>query len=97
MVSPPEQNRAQDAAATTMTLDQKRTLYRDGYVILRGLVGAVQTSETIVYYLDDTFEGAAEVLALDVGLDVSDIAPFEDAPPVAGRATAQLLLYLGGG
>ena len=72
-------------------------LLEAGYVIVRGVAGAVQTADTVVYYLDETFQGAAEVLALDAGLDVSDIAPFEDAPPVAGRGTAQLMLYLGGG
>ncbi len=67
-----------------------------GYVILRGLVGAVPTPDTVVYYLDETFEGAAEVLALDVGLTVEDIALLDDAPPISGLATAQLVLYLGG-
>lgn len=67
-----------------------------GYNILRGLVGAVQTPDTKVYYLDETFVGAAEVLALDVGLTLDDVAPLEEAPPISGLATAQLVLYLGG-
>lgn len=72
------------------------TLREAGYVIVRGLVGAVQTAETKVYFLDETFRAAAEVLALDAGLTVDDIAPLADAPPIPGRATAQLVLYLGG-
>ena len=67
-----------------------------GYVILRGLVGAVQTTETVVYYLDDTFDAAAQVLALDAGLTIDDVALLAEAPPISGLSTAQLVLYLGG-
>ena len=45
----------------------------------------------------DPDDDANLFLALDAGLTVEDIAPFDEAPPVAGRGTAQMMLYLGGG
>lgn len=66
-----------------------------GYTNIRGLNGAVPLIRTKVFYTD-LFKSAAEVLALDVGLGVEDIAPMSEAPPVAGLGGAQLLLYLGG-
>ena len=66
-----------------------------GYTNIRGVNGAVPLTRTKVFYAE-LFESAAEVMALDVGLEVSDIAPMSEAPPVAGLGAAQLLLYLGG-
>ena len=73
------------------TIDQ---LVEAGYANLRGLVGAVRTTETVIYYIDGA-AGSADRLRTDLGLDV-DIVPLEQAPPVAGRNDAQLILYLGG-
>ena len=66
-----------------------------GYTNIRGVNGAVPLVRTTVFYAEG-FQAAAELLALDAGLEVTDIAPMEDAPPVAGLGAAQLLLYLGG-
>lgn len=67
-----------------------------GYEGVRGLVGAVQATETVVYYQFDGQQSAADRLRVDLGLDSVRIAPFEEAPPVAGRNDAQVILYLGG-
>ena len=62
----------------------------------RGLVGAVKTTETVIYFLDEGARGAAERLRADLELPDVEIALFEGAPPVAGRNDAQLMVYLGG-
>ena len=67
-----------------------------GYDDIRGLVGAVQTPETVIYYRFEVMEPAADRLRADLGLDNVRIALFDEAPPVAGRNDAQLMLYLGG-
>jgi len=66
-----------------------------GYSIIRGVNGSVPLVNSVVFY-DDGFKAAAEVLAVDAGLEMTDVAPLEDAPPVAGLGSPQLLLYLGG-
>ena len=66
-----------------------------GYTNIRGVNGAVPLVKSVVFYADG-FQAAAEVLALDAGLAVTDVAPMGEAPPVAGLGSAQLLLYLGG-
>ncbi len=73
------------------TVDQLTDL---GYTKARGLVGAVRTTNTVIYYVE-TAPGAADRLRTDLGLDV-EILPLGEAPPVAGRNDAQLILYLGG-
>lgn len=70
-------------------------LQEAGYSDVRGLVGAVQTVETVIYYQFDGQQSAADRIRADLELDVA-IAPFEDAPPVAGLSDAQLIIYLGG-
>jgi hypothetical protein len=65
-----------------------------GYTDVRGLVGAVRTVETVIYYADGDANAGARMRA-DLELDV-DLAPLGEAPPVAGRNDAQLMLYLGG-
>ena len=65
-----------------------------GYTDARGLVGAVRTVETVIYYADGDANAGARMRA-DLELDV-DLAPLGEAPPVAGRNDAQLMLYLGG-
>jgi hypothetical protein len=66
-----------------------------GHTNIRGVNGAVPLVKSVVFYADG-FQAAAEVLALDAGLEVTDVAPMDEAPPVAGLGLAQLLLYLGG-
>lgn len=73
-------------------IDQLRSL---GYVNVRGLVAAVRTTETVVYYVDGAL-GAADRLRADLDLGSVILAALEDAPPVAGRNDAQVMLYLGG-
>lgn len=73
------------------TIQQLRDV---GYVELRGLVGSVRTSMTVVYFSQGA-ESAADRLRVDLGLD-SEVLPLEEAPPIAGRNDAQLVLYLGG-
>ena len=65
-----------------------------GYTDVRGLVGAVRTVETVIYYADGDANAGARMRA-DLELDV-DLAPLGEAPPVAGRNDAQLMQYLGG-
>jgi hypothetical protein len=66
------------------------------YADVRGLVGAVRATETVIYYLLDGQQSAAERLSDDLQLGDVAILSFDDAPPVAGRNDAQLMLYLGG-
>jgi hypothetical protein len=66
-----------------------------GYANVRGLVGAVRTTDTVIYYADGAL-GAADRLRVDLELGDVALAPLEDAPPVAGRNDAQIMLYLGG-
>jgi hypothetical protein len=75
------------------TVDLLRTA---GYADVRGLVGAVRATETVIYYLLDGQQSAAERLRDDIQLGDVAILSFDDAPPVAGRNDAQLMLYLGG-
>ena len=67
-----------------------------GYVDVRGLVGAVGATETVIYYQFDGQQNAADRLRDDLELGDVAILSFDDAPPVAGRNDAQLMLYLGG-
>jgi hypothetical protein len=67
-----------------------------GYEQLRGTAGAVLTTETSIYYLDERFRGAAERLADDLGIPDERVEPFIAAPPIAARGDAQLVVYLGG-
>ncbi len=68
-----------------------------GYFDVRGVVGAVQASETTFYHLEG-FRAEAEVVAVDLGFDVSNarFALFDDAPPVSGIGVAKVIVYLGG-
>jgi hypothetical protein len=75
------------------TVDLLRTA---GYADVRGLVGAVRATETVIYYLLDGQQSAAERLRDDIQLGDVAILSFDTAPPVAGRNDAQLMLYLGG-
>lgn len=65
-----------------------------GWTNIRDLNGSIPLPATTIYYADG-FRGSAEQLALDASLPISSIAPFADAPPVAGLGDAQLLFYLG--
>jgi hypothetical protein len=67
-----------------------------GYVDVRGLVGAVGATETVIYYQFDGQQNAADRLRDDLGLGDVALRSFDEAPPVAGRNDAQLMLYLGG-
>ena len=73
------------------TIDQLRGL---DYANIRGLVGAVRAVETVIYYAPGG-ASAADRMRADLGLDI-EIVPLDEAPPVAGRNDAQLMLYLGG-
>lgn len=68
-----------------------------GYELLRGTAGAVFTTETWIYYLDERFRGAAERLADDLGIPEERLGSFDDAPPIAALGDAQMVVYLGGG
>ena len=67
----------------------------DGWSDIRALNGSVALTETTVFYVDG-LQAAAELLAVDASLPNTSIAPMSEAPPVAGLANAQLLLYFGG-
>jgi hypothetical protein len=75
------------------TVDRLREI---GYTDVRGLVGAVQTTETVIYFQFLGLESAAERLRSDLEMFDTPIVVFDEAPPVAGRSDAQLMIYLGG-
>ena len=66
-----------------------------GWANIRGLNGSIPLVDSVVYHAEG-FEGAAEVMALDLSLPATATAPIAEAPPVPGVADAQLLVYLGG-
>lgn len=65
-----------------------------GWINIRGLNGPTPSTDSVVYYVDG-LQNAAELMAVDLSLPVTATAPIVDAPPVAGLADAQLLVYLG--
>ncbi len=67
-----------------------------GYSDVRGVVGAVQVLETTIYYAGDA-RAEAGVVAADLGYEPGsvNVAPVEEAPPVAGLGTARVMVYLG--
>ncbi|MFN3255486.1 MAG: hypothetical protein ACE37B_07305 [Ilumatobacter sp.] len=69
-----------------------------GYGFVRGLGGAVLVQDTVLYALDESFIGEAEVVAADLGFAPGDveIQLFDDAPPVSGVLDAKVIVYLGG-
>ncbi len=52
------------------------------------------TATTI--YFAEGFQSAAELMAVDLTLPVTSVAPLATAPPVAGLGNAALVVYLGG-
>lgn len=68
-----------------------------GYGFVRGMSGVVPTQNTVLYALDESFIGEAEVVAQDLGFELDDIEIllFEDAPPVSGILDAKVIVYLG--
>jgi len=78
----------------TPTID---LLHLAGYEDVRGVAGAVLTTQTAIYMLGEPLRSAAERLADDIDLPHDRIGLFSDGPPVAARGDAQLILYLGGG
>lgn len=73
-------------------------LTNTGYFDVRGVVGAVAAQETTIYYVEP-FLGEAQVVAQDLGYDLTEIAilPSDEAPPVAGVGVAKVIVYLGPG
>ncbi len=66
-----------------------------GWSDIRGVNAAVPSTATVVYYVDG-FQNAAELMALDMSLPVTSVAPLATAPPVAGLGNAALVVYVGG-
>jgi hypothetical protein len=66
-----------------------------GWSDIRGVNAAVPATATVVYFVDG-FQNAAELMALDMSLPVTSVAPLATAPPVAGLGNAALVVYLGG-
>ncbi len=64
-----------------------------GWTDVRGLNGAVQVPATVVYFADG-FQNAAEVMAVDLQIPVTSVAPLATAPPVAGLGNAALVVYV---
>ena len=65
-----------------------------GWTDIRGVNGVVQVPLTTIFYADG-FQNAAELMAADMALPVTQIAPLASAPPVAGLGDAALLVYFG--
>jgi hypothetical protein len=65
-----------------------------GWTNTRGVNGVVQVPLTTIYYADG-FQNSAELMAADMALPVTQIAPLASAPPVAGLGDAALLVYFG--
>ena len=67
-----------------------------GYFDVRGVVGAVPATETILYFAEG-YENEANVVGVDLGyeLGTATVLPFEEAPPVSGIGTAKVIVYLG--
>ncbi len=65
-----------------------------GWTNTRGVNGVVQLPVTTIFYADG-FQNAAELMAVDMSLPVTQIAPIVGAPPVAGLGDGVLLVYLG--
>ncbi len=66
-----------------------------GWSDIRGLNAAVPATPTTVYFADG-FQSAAELMAVDLTLPVTSVAPLATAPPIAGLGNAALVVYLGG-
>ena len=66
-----------------------------GWADIRGLNGAVPVTATTIYFIDG-FQNAAELMAADMTLPVTSVAPIAAAPPIAGLGNAALVVYLGG-
>jgi hypothetical protein len=66
-----------------------------GWTDSRGVNAAVPTTATVIYFADG-FQNAAELMAVDMTLPVTSVAPLATAPPVAGLGNAALVVYLGG-
>jgi cytoskeletal protein RodZ len=64
-----------------------------GWTDVRGVNGAVTVSATVVYFADG-LQNAAELMAVDLQIPVTSVAPLATAPPVAGLGNAGLLVYL---
>jgi hypothetical protein len=73
-------------------------LTNTGYYDVRGVVGAIAAQETVIYYVEP-FLGEAQVVAQDLGYELTEIAilPSTEAPPVAGIGVAKVIVYLGPG
>ncbi|MGB3735698.1 MAG: hypothetical protein WA964_12120 [Ilumatobacter sp.] len=73
-------------------------LNNSGYIDVRGVAGAVAAQETVIYYIEP-FLGEAQVVAQDLGYDLSKISILSstEAPPVAGIGVAKVIVYLGPG
>ena len=66
-----------------------------GWSDVRGLNAAVPTTATVIYFAEG-FQNAAELLAVDMTLPVTSVAPLATAPPISGLGNAALVVYLGG-
>ena len=97
---PPPDRASVPVVVTSAGLDGERvgpTVYvlaLTGWTNIRGVNGVVRLPVTTVFYVDG-FQNAAEQMAADMSLPVTQIAPMSAAPPVAGLGDAVLLVYLG--
>ena len=67
-----------------------------GYPQVRGVSGAVLTPDTTVYVERQALLGAGRRLARDLDLGRPEVTLLAEAPPIAGRGDALMVVYLGG-
>ena len=80
----PQPNPAQDDMATALTLEQKRTLYRDGYIILRNAV-----SKELVETARQRIRTANEGEILSKAKEMTDLINASSITPILTEAMGQ--------
>jgi len=98
---PPPERAAVPVVVTSAGLTGERVgptvflLAAVGWSDIRGLNAAVPAIATTIYFAEG-FQSAAELMAVDLSLPVTSVAPLATAPPIAGVGNAALVVYLGG-